>query len=526
MTEVHETEETTTTDIDAEMEQQTILVNVAYTVTAEAGAQYVNLARTELYERASYFAKIVAKDGDTYTLEDADGNTHTNVPRSVLHKRKWISEAYCCFSDDKQHDTWQTQYFMNEMLTSWHQTHGAVFNEKITYVVHSDNAAQHFHSVKAMYWLSELPDQFDWIGRANWAFGCPGHGKGPWDGLGALIKTMLRHDITTGQRINSPKDCYNHIKLKLGDAWAQQQQSKGNVISRMTVLYAEQAAIKRPTRPKEYSKLVGISAARQFMRTQKDCVAMRRAACWCRACINADGGKAGTGMDSYFKVYDCVRGEGTHDYDFCEWNDFSITVFTADIRQTRQQCEEQGRKLADPKQSPKNMKPGNFVVVQAGDIRDRTDVWWLGKTVDAALNAEHLGMPPPAGLEPGTAVFKKCTTADETLPCGQKMTKDDFAVALRWLERIPVGRDPQRLTFEDDDSKKPQLVNAASFVRVLDPSAKEITKKAVLRSVQGDARAARSARGAQSRRIITTWAVSDAAERQALAAMHSDVVGL
>ena len=90
---------------------------------------------------------------------------------------------------------------------------------------------------------------------------------------------------------------------------------------------------------------------------------------------------------------------------------------------------------------------------------------------------------------------------------------------------------PQRLTFEDDDSaasKKPQLVNAASFVRVLDPSAKEITKKAVLRSLQGDARAARSARGAQtrSRRIITKWAVSDAAERQALAAMHSDVVAL
>jgi hypothetical protein len=102
------------------------------------------------------------------------------------------------------------------------------------------------------------------------------------------------------------------------------------------------------------------------MRTQQNCVAMRRAACWCRACINADGGKAGTGMDSYFKVYD-------YDHDFCEWMDYSITVFTADIRQTRQQCEDQGKKLADPKQSPKNMKPGNFVVVQAGDIRVRTD---------------------------------------------------------------------------------------------------------------------------------------------------------
>ena len=39
-------------------------------------------------------------------------------------------------------------------------------------------------------------------------------------------------------------------------------------------------------------------------------------------------------------------------------------------------------------------------------------------------------------------------------------------------------------------------------------------------------KARRSARGTQSRRIITTWAVSDAAERQALAAMYSDVVGL
>ena len=86
------------------------------------------------------------------------------------------------------------------------------------------------------------------------------------------------------------------------------------------------------------------------------------------------------------------------------------------------------------------------MVVQAGDIRDQADAWWLDVTVDAALNAGHLGMPPQVGLEPGTAVFKKCTTDKETLPCGQKMTKDDaFAVALRWFERIPVGWDPQRL---------------------------------------------------------------------------------
>ena len=32
-------------------------------------------------------------------------------------------------------------------------------------------------------------------------------------------------------------------------------------------------------------------------------------------------------QEPYFKVFDCVRGEGTHYYDFCEWMDYSITVF-------------------------------------------------------------------------------------------------------------------------------------------------------------------------------------------------------
>ena len=76
VTEVHETEETTTTDIDAEMEQQTILVNVAYTVTAEAGAQYVNLARTELYERVTTSRKSWPKTGIRTRLRTLTVNAH------------------------------------------------------------------------------------------------------------------------------------------------------------------------------------------------------------------------------------------------------------------------------------------------------------------------------------------------------------------------------------------------------------------------------------------------------------------
>ena len=34
-------------------------------------------------------------------------------------------------------------------------------------------------------------------------------------------------------------------------------------------------------------------------------------------------------QEPYFKVFDCVRGEGTLDYDFCKWMDYSITVFNS-----------------------------------------------------------------------------------------------------------------------------------------------------------------------------------------------------
>ena len=36
--------------------------------------------------------------------------------------------------------------------------------------------------------------------RAIWLeFGCPGHGKGPWDGMGAMVKTKVTRDITNEQ---------------------------------------------------------------------------------------------------------------------------------------------------------------------------------------------------------------------------------------------------------------------------------------------------------------------------------------
>ena len=79
---------------------------------------------------------------------------------------------------------------------------------------HSDNAGSHFKSSKTMYFLTTLlalcaawpagptfaiaattsASAF----RAFWEFGPPGHGKGVWDGLGALVKRTVRQDIIDG----------------------------------------------------------------------------------------------------------------------------------------------------------------------------------------------------------------------------------------------------------------------------------------------------------------------------------------
>jgi hypothetical protein len=92
------------------------------------GNEYTGVNRMELLEIVTYYTTVLAKCGpgntNEYDVIEPDGKVHRGVPRSALHKRVWISEAYSCFSNDKHHDTWQTHYFMNKELEDWRNTHG------------------------------------------------------------------------------------------------------------------------------------------------------------------------------------------------------------------------------------------------------------------------------------------------------------------------------------------------------------------------------------------------------------------
>lgn len=66
-------------------------------------------------------------------------------------------------------------------------------------VAHSDNASHLKSSGNLHYWslkqdeLSAAAGGF--IGQILIEYGCPGKGKGPWDGIGAVVKTKVRNDI-------------------------------------------------------------------------------------------------------------------------------------------------------------------------------------------------------------------------------------------------------------------------------------------------------------------------------------------
>ena len=48
-----------------------------------------------------------------------------------------------------------------------------------------------------------------------WDFGCPGHGKGAWDGLGGTVKSKLRVtalELPIDEIDANPRDCYGWLK--------------------------------------------------------------------------------------------------------------------------------------------------------------------------------------------------------------------------------------------------------------------------------------------------------------------------
>jgi hypothetical protein len=76
---------------------------------------------------------------------------------------------------------------------------------------HTDNTT-HVKSKENLNFWSERPAEYAKLLKMVWVeFGCPGHGKGPWDGLGTMAKTKvtvdIMHDRSEHRQEKSPGQC-------------------------------------------------------------------------------------------------------------------------------------------------------------------------------------------------------------------------------------------------------------------------------------------------------------------------------
>lgn len=261
-----------------------------------------------------------------------------------------------------------------------------------------------------------------WLRRAVWDFGCPGHGKGIWDGIGGAVKSTLRNDILNCKRtdgkgraplsksgkLSTPLDCFEHYDTKKKS----QAASDSAEATRFVALWADATEIARPKTEETYDRFEGIREARQILAGPSDgVVAWRKFACWCPACFRAYTRGEGS-MDSTFKVRACCN----HDRPEYVWHEQAVRRIDAStITQERMRAQAEGRKLAG---KLGRADIGKFVAVQnRGDENDPSH-FWIGRLVDA-------GDRHP--------VMQTCAKSQKI--AGMRFGPGDHVVAVEWFER-------------------------------------------------------------------------------------------
>ena len=127
-------------------------------------------------------------------------------------------------------------------------------------------------------------------------FGCAGHGKGPWDGLGAVIKQMVRRDIlhnnilTASGYITSPAEVAEHLHLRFGtDEWKATHVEKK--VNEIIVLYSDATDMSERASVEKYRYDPLTEAKRTFsyMMLDSGIIGRREHSHWCKACCRGAG---------------------------------------------------------------------------------------------------------------------------------------------------------------------------------------------------------------------------------------------
>ena len=304
-------------------------------------------------------------ESSVYTVKKDNGDVVEGVKRSRLRHRVFYTTAFACVTDEKRHDGYTTSHFLNKMFEHFHERIES--GEFWAFIGHSDNAS-HFKSGQMMnYWSEKKKDLGLKLLRVD--FGCPGHGKGPWDGLGAVLKQAVTRDsmnmkiLTQSGYITSPLEVAEHLSRRVDtDDW--RAAHKDRTIKRITVMYSDHTEIhERPVVEKDFEPLTGKMSSFSFLMLAHEQIARRERSCWCEAaCMHAYGRDSAPMRLSSEGELHCRDCESGNHFDGAAypWREQSMKkLSTSGVANRRREAQESGKELA------RKLKPGDFFAVQA-----------------------------------------------------------------------------------------------------------------------------------------------------------------
>ncbi|KAL7534418.1 hypothetical protein ACHAXR_005863 [Thalassiosira sp. AJA248-18] len=361
--------------------------------------------------------RIIDEDKELYEITDKNGNEH-NPKRSDLRHRQRHSVACGHVTDDKSHDRYAMQTFTTReliWLEEYMLTHengrfqADIPDGKIVRLhQHSDNAGQHFKNTGAINYFTTLindrggPSKTAYI----YSFGAPGHGKGPYDGIGGRWKHKIDQVIASSMAsviIENPVHRYQFF------------------------LYThDNNPIERPD--EAFSTLKGISKQYQFAVSNEGVLYNRQRSCFCLPCMNdvtTIGGTLGWGQKSHEVLRCAAAAAGSNS---CEEPTDNVYTFS------KSEC-------------TKTSGPGVTMAI-ANETRNRNEVaskLTVGDWVLFDSNEDEqpiwLGRVMANPEWGGQGVLQNKSSSIKKYPGGVEVKKNGVAMNIMWYEKIDIDSD-------------------------------------------------------------------------------------
>jgi hypothetical protein len=159
-------------------------------------------------------------------------------------------------SDSKLHDTYFVRFFLMYKLLGqdgwlYTQTREVGLRGRIKRIfIDSDGASAHFKQRGSIHFITFLCIFFGLL--ISWTFGCPGHGKGTWDGLGGIVKNKTGDYIRAMDSfLSSAKEVFEVIfDLFASDKARERFHAAPHIkIKEWIILWLSDTDIIRPAKP-------------------------------------------------------------------------------------------------------------------------------------------------------------------------------------------------------------------------------------------------------------------------------------